>query len=247
MYSAKVNGEPTTFGTSGMLYRSNKVMYDRLTNSLWNQFTGEPIIGPLWDSGIKLDFFPVLVTTWEEWVELHPDTTVLDWDTGLYPASFYKAEENREAIYYDYFNSSDTMFPVPDRDDRLETKDVVLGVQLNDSYKAYSVAALQDQRIVNDVVGGEGVLVLGSAASQGARAYYRGDRVFELSAADDSVSAVGIPSVISDADGGTWRVTEEYLVSTADESEKLARISTHMSFWFGWFQFHSDTELYTSP
>ncbi len=246
MYSAKINGEPTTFGTSGMLYRSNKVMYDRLTNSLWNQFTGEPVIGPLWDSGIRLDFFPVLVTTWEEWVELHPDTTVLDRDTGFYPASYYNPESHRESIYYDYFNSPDTMFAVPDRDGRLETKDVVLGVQLNDSYKAYPVAALQEHRIVNDVVGDEGVLVLGSAASQGARAYYRGDRVFELSA-DDSGGDRGIAAVISDADGGTWQVTEEFLVNTADESEKLARIPTHMSFWFGWFQFHSDTELYTGP
>ena len=94
-------------------------------------------------------------------------------------------QEHREAIYYDYFNSPDTMFAVPDRDGRLETKDVVLGVQLNDSYKAYPVAALQERRIVNDVVGGEGVLVLGSAASQGARAYYRGDRVFDLPADDN--------------------------------------------------------------
>ena len=53
--------------------------------------------------------------------------------------------------------------------------------------------------------------------------------------------------MISDADGGTWQVTEEFLVNTADESEMLARIPTHMSFWFGWFQFHSDTELYTGP
>ena len=246
MYSAKINGEPTTFGTSGMLYRSNKVMYDRLTNSLWNQFTGEPIIGPLWDSGIRLDFFPVLVTTWEEWVELHSDTTVLSKETGLYPASLYLAEENREAIYYDYFNSDETMFPVPDRDGRLETKDVVLGVQVNDSYKAYPIAALQDQRVVNDVVGGEGVLALGSASSQGARAYYRGDRVFELPA-DGGGDSPGIPPVISDADGGTWRVTEEFLVNMTDESEKLARIPTHTSFWFGWFQFHTDTELYTGP
>ena len=65
---------------------------------------------------------------------------MLDRDTGLYPASTYKSEEHREAIYYDYFNSPDTMFAVPDRDGRLETKDVVLGVQLNDSYKAYPVA-----------------------------------------------------------------------------------------------------------
>ena len=49
--------------------------------------------------------------------------------------------------------------------------------------------------------------------------------------------------MVADADGGTWQVTEGFLVNTADESEKLARIPTHMSFWFGWFQFHPDTEL----
>ena len=246
MYSAKINGEPTTFGTSGMLYRSNKVMYDRLTNSLWNHLTGEPVIGPLWNSGIKLDFFPVLLTTWEEWLELHPDTTVLDGETGLYPADFYAPEEDPQAIYYSYFNSPETMFPVPNRDDRLETKDVVLGVQLNDSYKAYSSTALLKSRIVNDVLGGEEILILGSGANQGARVYYRGGRSFKL-APNNEDGRLGIPSLIEDSDGGTWQVTEEFLVNTADESEKLARIPTHMSFWFGWFQFHPDTELYTAP
>ena len=67
MYSGIVNGEATTFGTSGLLYRSNKVMYDRATNSLWNQFIGEPVIGPLADSGIRQPFFPSVVTTWDEW------------------------------------------------------------------------------------------------------------------------------------------------------------------------------------
>ena len=246
MYSAKINGEPTTFGTSGMLYRSNKVMYDRLTNSLWNQLTSEPVIGPLWDSGIKLDFFPVMLTTWEEWLELHPDTTVLHQETGEYPAEFYVPEEDPGAIYYRYFNEPQTMFPVPDRDSRLDTKDVVLGVQLNDSYKAYSTAALREHRIVNDMVGGEEILVLGSAASQGARAYYRGDRTFELPP-DNGGAHPGIPSSITDTGGATWRVTEEFLINTADQSQKLARIPTHMSFWFGWFQFHQDTELYTGP
>ena len=227
-----------------MLYRSNKVMYDRLTNSLWNHLTREPVIGPLWDSGIKLDFFPVVLTTWAEWLQLHPDTTVLDQETGLYPAEFYVPEENPQAIYYRYFNSPETMFPVPQRNDQLDTKDIVLGVQLNESYKAYSSDALRRSRVVNDVVGGEEILVLGSAGSEGARAYYRHGRSFKL-APDGGDS--GIPSVIVDADGGTWEVTEEFLVNTADESERLARIPTHMSFWFGWFQFHPDTELYTEP
>ena len=66
MYSAKIDGEPTTFGTSGLLYRSNKLMYDRKTESLWSSLLGEPVIGLLADSEIKLAFFPVVLTTWEE-------------------------------------------------------------------------------------------------------------------------------------------------------------------------------------
>ncbi len=217
-------------------------MYDRLTNSLWNQFTGEPIIGELRDSGIQLDLYPVLVTTWEEWVELHPDTTVLSRDTGHYPPAYYLPEGHPQAIYYDYFNSPDTIFAAPDRDERLATKEVVLGVEVNGSYKAYSIAALQDEGVVNDVVGGEGIVVLGSSGSQGARAYFRGDNVFK--AVEEGVG-VGIPAAIVDADGGRWEVTEEFLVNKSDESERLGRIATHMSFWFGWFQFHTDTELYT--
>ena len=246
MYSAKINGEPTTFGTSGMLYRSNKVMYDRLTNSLWNQLTSQPVIGPLWDSGIKLDFFPVMLTTWQEWLELHPETTVLHQETGVYPGEFYEPEENPGAIYYDYFNDPRTMFPVPDRDDRLELKDVVLGVQLNDTSKAYDSTALAQVRILNDIVGGEAIVVLASPQTQGARAYHRGTESFHLPP-DNGNATPNIPSVITDASGDTWRVTEDFLINTADQSQTLPRIPTHMSFWFGWFQFHPDTELYTGP
>ena len=104
-----------------------------------------------------------------------------------------------QAIYYSYFNAPETMFPVPDRDGRLETKDVVLGVQLNDAYKAYSSEALRRSRIVNDVLGGEQIVVLGSGESQGARVYYRGGRSFSL-APDDGNDQPGIPSVIVDSD-----------------------------------------------
>ncbi len=217
-------------------------MYDRLTNTLWNQFTGEPIIGELWDSGIQLEFYPVLVTTWEEWVELHPDTTVLSRDTGHYPPTHYLPEGHPEAIYYDYFRSPNTMFAVPDRDGRLETKEVVLGLEVKGSYKAYSIAALQEEGVVNDAVGGEGVVVVGSAGSQGDRAYFRGQRVFE---SVEGGVGLGVASVLVDEEGGRWEAMEEFLVNTTDESERLERIPTHMSFWFGWFQFHTETELYT--
>ena len=324
MYSARINGEPTTFGTSGLLSRSNKIMYDRATNSLWQQFTGEPVVGPLADSGIKLSFFPVLLTTWKEWAAEHPDTTVLSIYTGVYPRSSYRPESNPQAIYYDYFNSPDTMFPVPNRSPVLETKDVVLGLSLGDTHKAYPVEALQEHRIVNDVLGGTEIVVISSPTSQAARVYERQglhfaigaegsspdtmfpvpnrspvletkDVVLGLSLGDthkaypvealqehrivndvlggteivvissptsqaarvyerqglhfaigaEGSTAGGLPAALVDSNGDSWQVTDDYLASTSDPSQRLKRLPTHMSFWFGWYSFHPDTLVLT--
>ncbi len=242
MYSAKIDGEPTTFGTSGLLFRSNKVMYDRLTESLWHQFTGEPIVGELADSGIKLDFFPVLVTTWAEWLAEHPDTDVLDANTGVYPASLYEPESNPRATYNSYFNSPNTMFPVWNRDDALQTKQIVLALTINGVDKAYPVDVLQRELVVNDVVGGEEVVVVASPASQASRVYRRGGH--DYSPGPDR-PLDGPVSTLIDSDDRAWDVTEDALVLSDDPSVRLERLPSHMSFWFGWYSFHPDTEVYT--
>ena len=242
MYSAKINGQPTTFGTSGLLYRSNKVMYDRLTNSLWHQFTGEPIVGPLADSGIKLPFFPVELTTWGEWVAEHLDTTVLSLTTGLYTPDLYEHESDPQAIYNDYFTSPDTMFPVWNRSDALRTKDVVLGLSLGGEARAYPVETLQRERVVNDTLGGTEVVVIGSTISQAARVYVRTGQEFAIG--DDAPTPGGLPTSLVDGQGTTWRVTEDFLQNADDPGQRLERVPTHMSFWFGWFSFHPDTTVY---
>jgi len=243
VYSGKIDGEPTTFGTTGFLYRSNKLMYDRLTRSVWNQFTGVPVIGPLAENGTRFSFFPVLLTTWEDWVEEHPDTTVLSQETGIYPRSLYVPESDPNAIYYDYFNSDFTMSPNWNHRDDLFIKDIVMGLGIGESYKAYPVAGIQRERVVNDTLGGENVVVIASPSSEAARAYRRDGRVFD--ADDDDSTAQGLPTTLLDAAGGVWEVTEDHLVSDYDPSLKLDRISTHMSFWFGWSSFHPETELYS--
>ena len=58
------DGETYTFGSSGFLFRSNKLMYDRQTRTLWNQLTGEPVLGQLVGTGVKLNLLPVVFTTW---------------------------------------------------------------------------------------------------------------------------------------------------------------------------------------
>ena len=241
MYSGIVNGESTTFGTSGMLYRSNKVMYDRATRSLWNQFIGEPIIGPLAGSGIRQPFFPSVVTTWEEWLTEHPDTTVLSRETGVYPAEFYVPENDPRAIYYRYFTSDEVMFPVWKRDPAFEPKDVVVGLSVGDDAKAYGVRDLRVARIVNDNVGGLDVVIVASPTSRAGRIYESQGIPFSLREAggDDAPSGT-----LVDAHGTTWRVTEAALVSEADPSQRLSRIPSLTSFWFGWYQYHPDTEIY---
>jgi hypothetical protein len=242
VYSARVNGEPTTFGTSGLLYRSNKLMYDRATDTLWHQFTGEPVIGALAGSGIKLVFLPSVLTTWEEWLAEHPDTTVISAETGLYPQAFYEPESDPAAIYYAYRASSDTMFPVWSRSNALATKDVVLGIEIGDASKAYPIGALQQALVVNDEVGGTTIVVIGSRSSQSGRAYESGGRMFTVAPGNTST---GTPTLLADQSGDTWSVTEEFLIHQRDGSG-LPRVSTRTSFWFGWFSFHPDTEVFTA-
>ena len=240
-YHGKFDGMETTFGTSGFLYRSNKIMYDRETFSLWNQETGQPVIGELADSGIQLNFFPTLLTTWGEWTDEHPDTTVLALDTGVSQPGSYFPEDNPNATYYEYFNTPGTMFPVWIRDDSLEAKDVVLGVNIGEAQKAYPVSVLQVERVVNDTLGETNVVVLGSEISQAAKAYERGDQEFSRVEGDAST---GVPMKLVDKNGQVWDVTEEALVNASDASQTLPRIPTHSSFWFGWYAFYPDTELY---
>ena len=241
MYSGIVNGEATTFGTSGLLYRSNKVMYDRATRSLWNQFIGEPVIGPLADSGIRQPFFPSVVTTWEEWLEEHPDTTVLDRYTDIYPPDFYVPENDPRAIYYDYFTSDEVMFPVWNRDVTFEPKAVIVGLSIGDSAKAYRVVDLQQVRLINDTLGDLNVVVVASPDSRAGRIYERGDTLFSLPASNQPDAT---PSVLVDENGVEWQTTETGLVNQADPSEVLPRVPSLTSFWFGWFQYHPDTEVY---
>ncbi len=241
MYSTSFLDQPTTFGTSGLLYRSNKVMYDRATNTLWSQLTGKPIIGPLVGSDIRLKIFPLVLTTWGEWLTDHPDTTVLSLETGYYSPTQYRREDVSGSIYFGYRNSAETLFPVWIRDDRLDTKEEVLGLSVDDVHKAYPLKVIGEMRVVNDTVNGVDVVVIASSSSMDARAYRSGGMTFEP--ADDS-SGTGLPRLLAASDGSRWRVTEDALVDVDDDSRTLPSMAANISFWFGWYAFHNDTLLY---
>ena len=126
LYETKLPGRAKhiVFGSSGMLYRSNKLMFDWGSFSLWNQFTGEPVVGPLAKSGLRLKTRPTVVMTWKDWRQRHPDTRILSLDTG------YKRDYGSGVVYKDYFASPELMFPVSVRTKKnFRKKDYIFGIR----------------------------------------------------------------------------------------------------------------------
>ena len=126
------DGTTYTFGSSGFLFRSNKLMYDHQTHTLWNQLTGEPVLGELVGTGVELDLLPVVLTSWGDWLAQHPDTDVLSTETG------HNRPYEIGAAYGDYFAANSTMFPVWQRSDLLDTKDRVYALRIDGTPKAYT-------------------------------------------------------------------------------------------------------------
>jgi hypothetical protein len=234
VYSRTVNGQVTEFGTSGFLYRSNKLMYDRATNTLWRQFIGEPVVGPLAFSGIQLKLFPVTVTTWEQWLEEHPNTTVLDIQTGIYTPDRYLPESDPSSIYHLYREDAGTMFPVPLESDLLATKAEVFGLLLGGEARAYALDSLTETLVVNDTLGGGDVVIITDPKAGAARAYESGGHTF----------SVGEGSMIVDENGTSWVARDDALVQDDDPSQELPRLDARNAYWFGWSSNHPDTSVY---
>ncbi len=207
--------EPLIFGSSGFLYRSNKLMFDRATHSLWNQFTGEPVSGPLVNAGIKLKIRPVVTTTWARWKKRNPDTKVLSLETG------HRRDYGAGVVYRDYFASPNLMFPAIVRNEQqVKRKDRVFGIRDVAAAKAWPIEAFRDNKVINDAVGTRNIVLIGDAATRTVRAYDRKDHTFRGSEAELTT------------DKGDWSVTEAALLGP--NGQKLARVPGHLSYWFAW-------------
>ena len=158
MYQTQYDGKHYELGTSGFLYRSNKLMYDHETKSLWSSLTGEPVVGPLVDKGIKLNRRYVVTTTWAEWKRRHPGTTVLSLNTG------HQRNYDEGVAYRDYFSSDELMFSVPKLDARLSHKAQVIALRVENEQLAISADFLAKNPVYSDKLGEKKILVLTDAS-----------------------------------------------------------------------------------
>ncbi|MEM6301197.1 MAG: DUF3179 domain-containing protein [Pseudomonadota bacterium] len=227
-YRTEWNGKSFTLGTSGFLYRSNKLMYDRATQSLWSTERGEPVLGPLVDKGISLAFESVVTTTWGEWKRRNPRTTVLALNTG------YQRDYGEGAAYRDYFGDDELMFNTPFSDQRLANKREVLALRFAGAPKqqlAIDTEFLRNNPVYTNRIGQQEFVVLTDVTGAN-RVYDPGTVTFIRYDGRDKAT---------DSTGENWTVSEESLVS--DSGQTLQRLPYHRAFWFGWQAAFPQTEL----
>jgi hypothetical protein len=227
LYHTTLNGTNHALGTSGFLYRSNKLMYDQATQSLWSTMRGTPVIGPLVGKEVRLARGSVVTTTWGAWRARHPNTTVLSLETG------HRRDYAEGAAYRSYFATDELMFTVPKRDNRLANKAEVLVMRAQDSSDPLALASdfLAKHPVYRETLGGKNIVIL--TDTSGAH------RVFESGAHE--FTAFDGSAVATDASGEPWELSEDGLASKTGET--LARVPANRAFWFGWFAAFPDTRL----
>lgn len=149
VFDPMVKGEEVEFGTSGKLWNSNLVMYDRKTDSLWSQILGEAIVGEM--TGTKLAVLPSDMIKFGDFKKKHPAGEVLSRDTGA--TRFYGRDP-----YGDYYTTSGTYFPVKNKDNRLQDKDFILGIVVNGKAKAYFPPAIKQTGEITDKFAGKTIV-----------------------------------------------------------------------------------------
>ena len=189
-FEAAINGRSYEFGVSGLLYNSDVLMYDRETNSLWSQLMVQAVTGPM--KGTRLQQLPLSHTSWQEWVERHPETRVLSNKTGY-------SRNYRLDPYPNYGRDGRLYFPVSHSSDRYPRKEIVMGLEIDGRFKAYPFEEM----------------------NAGARKF------------DDEFAGADF-GVEFDAENQTARIVN------GDGSE----IPTTTAFWFAWYAFHPETEVY---
>ncbi len=249
VFERQLGDEALDFGVSGFLRNSDLIMFDRQSETWWQQLTGEALVGAY--AGTLLEIAPSQVISFGSFTERHPDGLVMSRATG------YNRQYGTNP-YRDY----DTQLGRPflfrgEIDPRLDSPvDHVLAAIIGDVAVAYPFDSLRTQRVVNDVVADTPLVIFYQGGVASALGDYIIDNARDIGTAgmykatlDDGVAlrfvADGDGSFRDEATQSTWNAFGE---ATAGELEgsQLRWINAFPHFWFAWAAFHPETLVYGS-
>ncbi len=245
-------GRVLSFNTSGLLFDNNLIMFDQnATGSLWSQMRAQVICGEL--KGFEPELLAVVQSTWAAWKALHPETSVVSFNTG-----FNRNYTRYPYGTYDQLDNNQLLFPQSFIDTRRPMKELVLGIRHEGLARAYpflTLAELGPHVAVNDNVNGRPVLVVFDRDGQMALPFDR--RLIDptLGSGDDGepasielsfdvVETESFPFLLRDRETGTlWSLLGQ-AVEGPLAGARLAPIRTFVAMWFAWASFNPGTEIY---
>ena len=245
-----VDGEILDFGTSGKLYRSNLVMYDRQTTSYWPQALGLAVVGPL--LGMELEPVATRLLSWGDWRSAHPDGLVLSQRTGY-------VRRYGSNPYVDYEDQERPLLFTGEPDPRLRATEHVLGFAGSETvafpYSELERLAEGGVAAVNRPVGGERIAVFWKAGTVSAL-----DAAMIPLSADVGAAAAYLPRIdgrqlifivdggriLDEQTGSEWTIAGEAIAGPL-EGRRLEVALALDGFWFTWAAFHPETEIYRAP
>lgn len=230
VFNRTINNTILDFGTSGKLYNSNLLMYDRSSESLWSQALAEGIVGKY--AGTKLERIPFDIAYWKDWKQLYPNSKVLSRDTGANRP--YGADP-----YGDYYTNPDILFPISNRDDRLAVKEIVIGLEDSGINKAYNINDVQNQKIINDQFNNKSVALFSLHPLM--------VRVFDPSVNGQTLifEYNSRNNTFTDKQTGSQWNFEGKSIEGQLKGKQLLRLPFDEGFWFEWAAFHPETEIYS--
>lgn len=241
-----LDGEPVEFGTSGLLRNSDLVMYDRKTETLWQQFTGQGLIGD--KAGEQLTFLPSAIISFDNFREAHPEGMVLSQETG-----FGRNYGRNPYAGYDTIGSNPFLFD-GELDERLPAVARVVTVALpNGIDVAYPLAVLFEQGVINDVQGEQPLAVFhvgGTASALGAPIIAEGEDVGATGVFDPMLDGRLLSfrkegdAILDNETNSTWNIVGQ-AVDGELAGQQLTRIIHGDHFWFSWAAFRPETIIYT--
>lgn len=237
------------FGTSGELYQSALVMFDRQTESLWAHFTGQGIVGHY--AGAQLQLVPAQTLGWGSFVEAFPDAQVLTPDTGF----SRRYGENPYVGYDDASTNPIGGFISQPIDDQFGAKDRVVGVIDDSGTYAVFLDVLAADGAVEVDAGADRTLVVfhtaGLNSSLEERAISGGRDVGQtgafVAAAEDGTeltfSSDG-ETFVDEETGSTWDILGRAIDGPL-AGQKLEGVPHVDTFWFSWSTYQPDHTLIT--
>jgi len=227
-FKRKIDGKEVEFGVSGKLLNSDLILYERKDFTLIQQINGKSIVGNILHE--DLERIPSDTVRWKDWIKMHPDTLVL--------VSGDQTRSTGKLLPYE-----DTIRSIRDTktvktDNRLESHEFIVGIEIKGVIRAYPLRKIRDLNIINDKIEGINIVILNIPGTDFVRILKSevDGKILDLELRNENF--------YDKISGTTWDF-DGFGIDGVNKGKILEKIDFVRSFWFGWVAFHPDTELYS--